>query len=299
MMPGAFTSTQGVDDPPQQAPAHRDVHDLGEAANFVALGDGPVLAEDHDPDIVALEVQGHALHPRLRELDHLAGLDIIQAEDPGDAVPDGQDLPDIGHIGVLAEVGDLGLQNGRDFGSADIHGLRSLEGELEGIELRAKRSIEEFGPDPDADAAEKGRIDAGLDLGGLAQGGPERLGDALGLGGGHRGSGGDHGGYGTAGGSVQGLEGSDGFRQGRRAAIACQEAKEFLRGLREIRLGSEGGQGPGLVRGGEGGRRQKGSQVRRVRAHPTQRRDVSRDGRKGPGFVRKIEQGPGVTVAHI
>ena len=247
---------QGVDDPAQQAPAHRNVHDLGEAADFVALGDGPVLAEDHDPDIVALEVQGHALHPRLRELDHLAGLDIIQAEDPGDAVPDGQDLPDIGHIGVLAEVGDLGLQNSRDFGSADIHGLRSLEGELEGIELRAKRSVEEFGADPDADSAEKGGIDAGLDLGGLAEGGPECLGDALGLGGGHRGGSGDQGGYRAAGGGVQGLEGGDGFRQGCSAAIARQKAKELLRGLGEIRLGGEGGEGLGLVRGGEGGRRQ-------------------------------------------
>jgi hypothetical protein len=62
---------------------------------------------------------------------------------------------------------------------------KGLEGDLEGIELRAKRSVEEFGTDPDADAAEKGRIDPGLDLGSLAEGGPERLGVMLPVGGMH------------------------------------------------------------------------------------------------------------------
>ena len=106
MMPGAFTSTrrrsatlvdralavdrlaQRVDDAAQQALADRHVHDLAEAADFVAFRDGAVVAEDHDADVVAFQVQGHALHAGLGELDHLAGLDVVQAEDAGDAVAD-------------------------------------------------------------------------------------------------------------------------------------------------------------------------------------------------------------------
>src|SRR6185369_8517519 len=61
--------------------------------------------------------------------------------------------------------------------------LRSLQGELQGIELRTKRSIEESGADPHLDPAEDGGVDAGFDLGILAQRLAERLGDAGGLGG--------------------------------------------------------------------------------------------------------------------
>jgi hypothetical protein len=55
------------------------------------------------------------------ELDHLAGLDAVEAIDARDAVADRQDLADLGDFGLGAEVGDLLLQNGRDFGGTDIH----------------------------------------------------------------------------------------------------------------------------------------------------------------------------------
>src|SRR6185369_15186330 len=66
------------------------------------------------------------LHTRLRELDHLAGLDVVEAEDAGDAVADGEDLADVGNVGFLAEVGDLRLEDGRNLGGADIHGSYAL-----------------------------------------------------------------------------------------------------------------------------------------------------------------------------
>src|SRR5581483_7869552 len=71
--------------------------------------------------------------------------------------------------------------------------LRSLQGELQGIELRAERSVEQTGADPHLDTAEDGGIDTGLDLGGLAERLAQGLGDAAGLvrrqgdGGGHLG----------------------------------------------------------------------------------------------------------------
>ena len=38
------------------------------------------------------------------ELDHLAGLDLVEAVDAGDAVADRQHLADLGDIGLAAEI---------------------------------------------------------------------------------------------------------------------------------------------------------------------------------------------------
>ena len=136
-MPGALTSTrrrsvdgdralavdrvaETVDHAAEQALADRNVDDGAGALDGVAFADRAILAEDHDADVVALEVERHALDAA-GELDHLAGLDAVEAVDAGDAVTDGEDLADLGDFGFVAEVGDLLLENGRDFGGADIH----------------------------------------------------------------------------------------------------------------------------------------------------------------------------------
>jgi hypothetical protein len=79
-----------------------------------------VVAEDHDADIVGFEVERHALDAA-GELDHLAGLDVVEAVDAGDAVTDRQHLADFGDLGLGAEIGDLVLDDLRDFCGADIH----------------------------------------------------------------------------------------------------------------------------------------------------------------------------------
>ena len=78
MMPGALTSTrvrvtsverplavdrvaEPVDDAAEQAAADRHVDDRAGALDRVALADAAVVAEDHDADIVGLEVERHAL----------------------------------------------------------------------------------------------------------------------------------------------------------------------------------------------------------------------------------------------
>ena len=78
---------QRVDDAAEQALADRHVDDGAGALDGVAFLDGAVVAEDHDADIVAFEVQRHALDAA-GELDHLAGLDVVEAVDAGDAVAD-------------------------------------------------------------------------------------------------------------------------------------------------------------------------------------------------------------------
>ena len=72
------------------------------------------------PTLSDLEVQRHAARAVL-ELDHLAGLDLVEAIGAGDAVADAQHLTDFGDLGLGAEIGDLALENRRNFCGADIH----------------------------------------------------------------------------------------------------------------------------------------------------------------------------------
>src|SRR5262252_4014477 len=71
-------------------------------------------------DIIGLKIEGHTADTVL-ELDHLAGLNIVEAIDAGDAVADRQHLADFRHFGLLAEILDLFFEDRRDFCGADIH----------------------------------------------------------------------------------------------------------------------------------------------------------------------------------
>jgi hypothetical protein len=86
----------------------------------VAFADLAVRTEDHDADIVGFEVEGHALHA-IGELHHLTGLDLVQTVDAGDAVTHRQHAAHFRDLGLGAEIGDLVLDDLRDFCGADIH----------------------------------------------------------------------------------------------------------------------------------------------------------------------------------
>ena len=137
MMPGALTSTRAalvgldrplavdriaerVDDAAEQALADRHLDDGAGALDGLAFLDLAVGAEDHDADIVDFEIERHAFDAAL-ELDHLAGLHVVEAVDAGDAVADRQHLADFRNLGFLAEILDLLFENGGDFRGADIH----------------------------------------------------------------------------------------------------------------------------------------------------------------------------------
>ena len=137
MMPGALTSAtrrsvasigalavdgvaEGVDDAAEQALADGDVDDRLGALDDVALADVAVGAEDHDADVVDLEVQRHAADAA-GELDHLAGLDVVEAVDAGDAVADREHPAHFRDLGLLAEVLDLLLEDRGDFSGLDRH----------------------------------------------------------------------------------------------------------------------------------------------------------------------------------
>src|SRR3546814_3109073 len=63
--------------------------------------DAAVSTEDHDADVVDFQVQRHALDAA-GELDHFAGLHVVEAVDAGHAVADRQHLADLGDIRLVA-----------------------------------------------------------------------------------------------------------------------------------------------------------------------------------------------------
>src|SRR5690606_31032255 len=66
------------------------------------------------------EVQRHALQA-VGELDHFAGLDVVEAVHAGDTVANREDLADFGDIRLVTEIRDLLLQDRGDLRRADFH----------------------------------------------------------------------------------------------------------------------------------------------------------------------------------
>src|SRR5690606_27729951 len=109
-----------VDHAAEQTLADRHVDDRAGPLDGVAFLDFGVRAEDHHADVVGLEVERHALNA-VGELDHLAGLNLVEAVDARDAVTDRKHAADFRDLRLGAEVGDLVLDDLGDFCGADFH----------------------------------------------------------------------------------------------------------------------------------------------------------------------------------
>ncbi len=139
---------EAVDHAAEQALADRNVHDRAGAADGVAFLDVAVGAEDHDTDIVGLEVQRHAAHAA-GELDHFAGLALVEAVDAGDAVTDGKNRTDFGDFRLVAEVLDLVLEDCGNFRGPDVHQPTSFSASLRDeslCEARCRSGANRCGP---------------------------------------------------------------------------------------------------------------------------------------------------------
>ena len=76
---------QRVHDAADQGIAHGHAHDAAGALDFVAFLDLGVFAEDHHADLIFFQVHGDA-GDAVREAEQLAGHDLVEAVDAGDAV---------------------------------------------------------------------------------------------------------------------------------------------------------------------------------------------------------------------
>src|SRR5436309_1279263 len=152
-----------VDDPAEQGLADRNVDDRFRALDARAFGNLGVRAEDHDTDIVGLEVERHPLRAVV-ELDHLAGLDVVEAVDSGDAVADREHGADFRHLSFGVEIRDLVADDAGDFSGADIHrSVLAFHRGCETVEFGADRCVDLLAAQLDDYPAEDVRVDRGVD----------------------------------------------------------------------------------------------------------------------------------------
>src|SRR3954447_13212101 len=95
-------NAERIDDTADQRRTDRNGHDLAGALDLVAFLDLGGLAEEHDADVVFLEVEGQT-GDVVRELHELTSHDAVEAVDAGDAVSDGDDGADFRDIDAAAD----------------------------------------------------------------------------------------------------------------------------------------------------------------------------------------------------
>ena len=121
---------QRIEHAAQHGIAHGHAEQAAGAAHLVALVDLQVVAQDDDAHRILFEVEGQAVH-LAGELDHLAGHDVRQAVDAGDAVAYFDHATDLADVDAGLELFNFLLDYGSDLVGFESHehSYRSSAGE--------------------------------------------------------------------------------------------------------------------------------------------------------------------------
>src|SRR5215471_7719151 len=111
---------QRVDDAPDQGGSDRYLDDPAGPAHLLAFPDFLTLAQEHHADLVLFEIERQTVDV-VAEVDELSRHDSVQAIEARDSISDGEDRADLGDVDRLFVVGELLLQDCRDFVCFDLH----------------------------------------------------------------------------------------------------------------------------------------------------------------------------------
>ena len=287
-----------VDDAAEQALADRHVDDGAGALDGLAFLDLAVVAEDHDADVVDFEVERHAADAVL-ELDHLAGLHVVEAVDAGDAVADRQHLADFGDFRLLAEILDLVLQDRGDFCGADIHQPASFIACLIALSLVRSEAIDHAGAELDDQPADDRRIDLDVEIDRLLAGDRfERALDRLEMGVGQLLGGGDLGGHLALPARDELAEVADHLADREQPAVRGHEHQEVRGEPADAGLGEHGGERPAPLLGAEHRAADQAIEVRALRDHGGEFFDIGLHRVDGLGVERELEQRARIAARH-
>merc|ERR1719228_246326 len=100
----------------------RDVHNGSSPLDNISLLDELVVTEDHNTNIVGLQVEGHSLQSGA-ELHHLLGLDVLEAIDTGNTVTNGEDAACLLEVDGGGGSQDSLLQDGGNLSSSSLGGI--------------------------------------------------------------------------------------------------------------------------------------------------------------------------------
>ena len=254
-----------------------------------------VRAEDDYADIVGLEVEGHALGAVV-ELDHLTGLDVVEAVDAGDSVADRKHGADFGNLRFGVEIRDLVADDAGNFSGADIHGYVLAFHRLgESVEFGSDRGVDLLASQLHDDSAKEGGIDGRVEGDVAASASTKLLTKRCQLFVVQRACSDDFSSHFAAMLGGEAAEGADDVAQLTLAAVAGENAEEARRHRIETELWSDRGKGfPGFVARNEGARHEL-IEILRIDQGLVQDLEALADGFDLPLVASEVEQGRRVT----
>lgn len=128
--------TQSIDNTAEQLITDWDVDNGTGTLDNIALLDELVVTEDHNTNVVGLQVEGHALQAG-GEFHHLIGLDVVQAIDTSDTITNAQHTASFFQIGLGCNAQNSLLQNVGDLRAALCAGNMELTGSKSGSWVRS------------------------------------------------------------------------------------------------------------------------------------------------------------------